>query len=66
MIDTKQNRDLIIVFCDTCASNLKFYSTVVKNSMVTLEEMIEGNGWEVSPAGGHTCRACVRKGLYNE
>jgi len=64
-IDAKQNRDLIIVYCDHCASSLKFYARDLKRP---LHEAIEGAGWDVTQAGdfgreeGHKCRACIRKG----
>jgi len=69
MIDAKQNRDLLIVYCDPCASSLKFYSRQL-NPVVgnPLRDAIEAAGWHVTDAGqfgredGHKCRACIRKG----
>ena len=71
MLDLKQNRDLIIVYCDHCASTIKLYASGLTE---TLDECIEGHGWKVLKTGGkipdvgawfatdHKCRACVRKG----
>ena len=64
MIDVKQNRDLIIVHCDSCPSSIRLYASGLDEK---LHDAIRGAGWRVD-AGAftlqytHTCRACVRKG----
>ncbi len=71
MLDCRQNKDLIIVHCDYCASTIRLYASGLTE---TLDECIEGHGWTVRKSVGtipnigdwfateHTCRACVRKG----
>lgn len=68
MIDLKQNRDLIIVYCNTCASNIKLFASDLNGE--SLRDCIEGHGWAVSTTMGtlehgesHTCRSCLRKGV---
>jgi hypothetical protein len=64
MLDTKQNRDLIIVYCDRCASNIRLYASEL---IVPLHEAVQGMGWRVEQEGmlgrkeKHTCWACLRK-----
>ena len=64
MIDTKQNRDLIIVACDgeDCRSVIRLYASCIH----TVQEAIDDRGWGVkgSMAIGtdtHYCRACTKK-----
>jgi len=70
MIDVKQNRDLIIVYCDRCASKLHFYAS---NLTESVDDAIRGCGWQANKAKGkipgigawstqeQVCRACIRK-----
>lgn len=66
--------DLITVYCDSCASTIKLYSSGLTEP---LHDAIRGCGWEVDTKSTvdydchiptvrdlydkHTCRACVRK-----
>jgi hypothetical protein len=58
MIDVKQNRDLIVVYCDRCASKLHFYASSLKEDIT---DAIRGCGWQVVTAKKHRCRGCIRK-----
>lgn len=64
MIDVKQNRDLIIVWCDHCASSIRLYASGLDEK---LHDAIRGSGWRVDAGAfegqySHTCRGCLRKG----
>ena len=58
MIDVKQNRDLIVVRCNQCASKLHFYASLLKESV---DDTIKACGWQVESAKTHVCRGCLRK-----
>ena len=71
MIDVKQNRDLIIVYCDHCRdSKLHFYASSLNEP---LDDAIRACGWQSHGASGsmsnlgewvtkdNMCRACIRK-----
>ena len=71
MLDIKQNRDLITVYCDHCASTIKLYASDLNGE--TLRECVEGHGWLVKETmdfgvhiikdDEHVCRSCLRKGV---
>ncbi len=65
MIDTKQNRDLILVSCDTedCGSVIRLYASMIE----TVAEAIVHRGWTIKGClaigtDTHYCRSCERKG----
>ena len=67
MIDFKQNRDMIIVYCDQCANSYRVLSSIVDHCELTLDDMIEAIDWKIERGAfgirdGHTCSSCVRKG----
>jgi len=67
MIDTKQNRDVIIVYCDQCANSYRVLTSIVEDCELTLTDMIEAIDWRIEDKAfgirdGHTCSSCVRKG----
>ena len=44
MIDTKQNRDVILVYCDQCANTYRVLTSIVEDCELTLSDMIEAIG----------------------
>ncbi len=65
MIDSKQNREVIIVTCDTpgCGSVLRLHASGLAT---TLHNAIVYRGWTVEQStieweDIHTCRACIRE-----